>query len=224
MQTTYLKDLEKFAEHGIAYIPIGTLEWHGRQLPIETDLIVGQRLCELVAKEVPGYVLPPFFMAGYSKDIIDDIEMRGMDRKVGKKLPGNIYFLKPELLVPTLKELIKNLKDQGFHKIVIISGHGGGGQTAAMEAVIEGDPDSLFIDPYQPVEIHHADKGETSILWACMPEEEVKGKAIEVPADDDLTKYREGVNQLDGASLELGKEMLDKMVSYCVGKVKDFSI
>lgn len=214
----YLNEFEKLAKNKVAYIPIGTIEWHGNYSPIETDIMVAQKICEEVSKEYPGYVLPPFYMGAYGRDIIDGQEMRGMERKLKKKLAGSIYFLKNDLLVKVLDSLIDNLKQQGFSKVVVITGHGGGNQTEVLNKIGEIDG-VLAIDPYDPVAIHHADEGEISVLWACYPEEEKKARSM--TKDNDLVNYY-GHNPIEKSSLEYGRGLLEKMLKSAKGKVVNF--
>lgn len=215
MKIISLNEFKKLAEKGIAYIPIGTIEWHGNVSPIETDFLVAQKICELLAEEYPGYILPPFYMGAYGKDIIDGQEMRGMDRKLGKKLAGNVYFLEADLLMKVLNSLIDNLKNQGFTKIIIVSGHGGSNQDMVLEE-INKIKNVLTIDPYESVNIHHADEGETSIFWACYPEEQTKSTQ-----DGDLVNYY-GHDPLEKSSLGYGQELLNKMLESIKEKIRKF--
>lgn len=219
----YLKEFEKFVENGVVYLPIGTLEWHGNQLPIETDFLVAEKLCQIIAKDFPGYVMPSLYLATCSAETVDGKELRGMDRKLKKELPGNLFFLKPELLKEVLEAMVCSLRQQGFNKIIIITGHGGDSQIGTLEEFTKDKSDILFINPYDAtdVDIHHADEGETSLFWACYPEEEAKSKVQNIPEDDDLTKYR-GYSPRDKASLELGKKYLQQMIEYSKEKIKSF--
>lgn len=216
--TIYLNKFEKLAQNKVAYIPIGTIEWHGNYSPIETDLLVAKKLCEEISKEYPGYVLPPFYMGAYGREIIDGQEMRGMERKLKKKLVGSIYFLETDLLKKVLESLIENLKQQGFSKIVVITGHGGSNQTEILNRIGEIDG-VLAIDPYEPVTIHHANEGEISVLWACYPKEERKARSM--AKDDNLINYY-GHDPIEKSSLEYGKGLLEKMLKSIREKVSDF--
>lgn len=215
MGKIYLSEFKKLAKNGIAYIPIGTIEWHGNVLPIETDFLVAQKICEKLNKIYPGYILPPFYMGAYGKDIINGQEMRGMDRKLGKKLVGNIYFLEGEKLIQVLRCLIENLKAQGFTKIIIITGHGGSNQEAVLNEI--SDIESVIaIDPYEPVSIHHADEGEISVFWACYPNEQKKALK-----DKDIINYY-GYDPLEKSSLKYGQELLNIMIGTTKEKVRKF--
>ena len=219
MKATYLPKFAEYADKGIAYIPVGTIEWHGGYLPIETDFMIATKICDLVAKDYPGYILPPFYLGGYGSAMLDGVEMRGMDRKLKKKLPGNLYFLKKELLVEVLNALVDNLEKQGFRKIIIITGHGGSNQTAALEEAAKNKK-VLFVNPYDSVTVHHADEGEISVLWACHPEEEAKSREFQV-MDEDLVEYY-GYDPIEKSSIEMGKTHLDTMVEFSKGLAADF--
>jgi creatinine amidohydrolase len=47
----------------VAYIPLGTLEWHGDHLPLGSDGLQSEGFFKLLAKEFGGIVLPKLFMA-----------------------------------------------------------------------------------------------------------------------------------------------------------------
>jgi creatinine amidohydrolase len=214
---TYLKDYKKYKH---AYVPLGTLEWHGNHLPLETDMLVANRICELINNQIPGYLLPPFYLATDRKNG----DLIGMENHLNKQLPGGIYYLKPELIYEVIKALVQNLVDDGYKKIFLVPGHLGGAWVEVLEKLdqIEG---VIFINPYFPLkdtEFHarHADENESAIFWACYPEEESKSKAIKIDKDDDFIKYM-GRDVRDKASLKNGKIMLEKMVEYSIGIVKE---
>jgi len=219
--TTYLDVFEKLVKNGVAYIPVGTLEWHGHQLPIETDFLVAEKLCQIVEKDFPGYILPPLYLATCGKEIIDGKELRGMERKLKKELKGNLFYTEPEFYKRILEALIFNLRQQGFKRIIIVTGHGGENQIGTLEAVVKGKDDVLFLNPYDAAEVHHADEGETSVFWALYPEEEQKSKAQTIPSDDDLAQYR-GYSPRDKSSLELGNQLVQKMTEYLKEKIQNF--
>ena len=45
----------------VAYIPAGSLEWHGVQNPLGTDGLKAHAICCEAALRYGGVVLPPFF-------------------------------------------------------------------------------------------------------------------------------------------------------------------
>jgi creatinine amidohydrolase len=218
MKTTYLDEFESLLNTKIAYIPIGTIEWHGNYLPLETDFLIAENLCQKVSEEIVGYVLPPIYMGGYGSDLVDGVLMRGMDRKLKKKLLGNIFFLDSETLIKLLKSIVKNLQDQGFSKIIVLTGHGGSGQKLALNKVFEEER-VLVVDPYDEVKAHHADEGEISILWACSHGEESRARSM--PKDKDLIEYY-GYDPIEKASLELGDKYRNIMIKATINKIEEF--
>ena len=53
---------ERLAEAPIAYLPLGTLEWHGEHLPLGSDGLQSQGFFRRLAREVGGVVLPMLFV------------------------------------------------------------------------------------------------------------------------------------------------------------------
>jgi len=223
MQTTYLKDFIDYSKKGIVYFPIGTIEWHGNHLPVETDFMVAQRICELANEQVPGYVMPPFYMGTDRWREIDDKEFFGMDGWLGKKLAGNLYWLEPEKLESIITDIVDNLTAQGFKKIFIISGHGGSRHVEILEKVAVSKDAAYFINPFtalSDIHVHHADEYETSVFWACYPGEEAISRAMNIPKDDDYVNFK-GYDPRDKSSLETGERLLSQMVSGCLEQIKE---
>lgn len=218
---TYLKDFEKMAKKGIAYLPSGVVEWHGNHLPIETDFLTAVKLCEMLAKKVPGYILPPLYLGTDKHAVIRGKKLFGMDRHLGKKLPGNIYYLEPIQLEKLLIALGKSLKAQGFKKIFVIAGHAGSGHLNALQKAVKKLPGLYLINPYENLKtvMLHADEFETSLLWACHPEEERNSRKMKIPSTDDCFRFY-GHDVRKNASLGLGKNILKEIFGNCLKVVK----
>lgn len=213
MTTTYLKNFIEHAKKGVAFIPLGTIEWHGNHLPIETDFLVAQKICEILAKKHQGYVLPPIYLGSDGKEKIGNKELVGMDAKLGKRLSGSLYYMKPNAFSVMVESLVLNLIAQGFNRIYLVSGHGGSKQIEVLKKVAGKYKEAILLDPYDGlgVDLHHADEHETSLLWACCPEEMRKGRKVRLQAKDDYVKYR-GYDPLSRASLGIGKKILKEMI------------
>ncbi|MFA5926036.1 MAG: creatininase family protein [Parcubacteria group bacterium] len=218
---TYLKDFEKMAKREIAYIPLGTLEWHGNHLPIETDYLVAVKLCEGLAKKKPGYILPPIYLGTDKHKFVKGQKFVGMDRHLGKKLPGNLYYLEPALFEKMLTGLVKNLIVHGFKRIYGIAAHTGGGQMAALARVAKKIPELKIINPWENISIdmQHAEENETSVFWACYPEEEKISRKMKIPLSDDCFRFY-GRDVRRRASLKLGKKMLNEALRDCLEEIK----
>ena len=45
----------------VAFLPIGTIEWHGEHNPVGLDTLKMHRLLELCAQRIGGLVFPPLY-------------------------------------------------------------------------------------------------------------------------------------------------------------------
>lgn len=224
MKTTYLKEFVNYSAKKVAFIPVGTLEWHGNHLPIETDYLVAQKVCEIIAKKISGYVLPPIYLGSGRKKRIDGKIYIGMDKYFKKKLAGNLYFLEPEFFSKILVNLGSNLVNQGFKKIFVVTGHGGTGQTKALALANKKLKNLVIINIYDILEEKgmgavHADEHETSLFWACYPEEIKKSLKIRLAKNDDYVKFL-GYDPRKKASLKLGNKMLKGIIEEISRKIK----
>jgi len=70
---------ERLLEAPIAYLPLGTLEWHGRHLPLGADGLISSGFFVELAKKVGGIVLPMLFLGTDNSKIIEGEEYYGMD-------------------------------------------------------------------------------------------------------------------------------------------------
>ncbi len=215
METTYLKEFIEYSKKGVVYIPIGTIEWHGNHMPIETDFLVAQKICELLSKKVKGYILPPIYLATDSSKKIEGKEFIGMDKHLKKKLFGSIYYLKPQLFYKLLESLCDNLANQGFNKIIIVTGHGGSKQVETLNKLEKSNKKIIFLNPYKNLITSasgHAGVTELSFFWALFPKEFQKSLKRKIPKDDDYFVYK-GYDPRQKASLSLGKKLLKKAIS-----------
>ncbi len=223
METTYLKRFINYSAKKTAFIPIGTLEWHGNHLPIETDFLVAQKICEIISKKITGYLLPPIYLGSGTKKKINGEWFIGMDKYLKKKLPGNLYYLEPDFFSKVLVKLGNSLVGQGFRKIFVITGHGGRGQMRALMLAKKKLKNLVIINVYDVLEekgmaVEHADEYETSLFWACYPEEERKSRKIKIKKNDDYFTFI-GYDPRKKASLKLGNKILKEIISNLTKKI-----
>ncbi|MBN1819468.1 MAG: creatininase family protein, partial [Prolixibacteraceae bacterium] len=67
------------AKTPIAYLPLGTIEWHGEHLPLGADGLQSKGFFEILALEAGGIVLPMYFLGPDSKKSVNGEELIGMD-------------------------------------------------------------------------------------------------------------------------------------------------
>jgi creatinine amidohydrolase len=112
----------------IAYLPLGTLEWHGRHLPLGSDGLQSKGFFVRLAREVGGIVLPMLFLGPDIRQTVGDREYYGMDtigyeKDSPAQLAGSAYWIEEDLYLKIIEALLKQLKRAGF-KIVVAHGHG----------------------------------------------------------------------------------------------------
>lgn len=112
----------------IAYLPLGTLEWHGEHLPLGSDGLQAQGFFIRLAGEVGGVVMPMLFLGPDILQVNPEKTYYGMDI-VGfpegepHQLKGSAYWLDERLFDALLESILANLERAGF-KIVVAHGHG----------------------------------------------------------------------------------------------------
>lgn len=92
-----------------AILPIGALEQHGPHLPMCTDYMVAKSVAEAVAERLNAYLLPTL-------PISTSYEHKG------KK--GSVW-MRAKTFYSVIQDIVLNLKEQGFSKVVVMLGHGG---------------------------------------------------------------------------------------------------
>lgn len=171
--------------------PIGAIEQHGPHLPIDTDshavFDVCQRAAEL-ADAPPMIVLPPIWW-GLSPYWLT--------------YPGTIT-LRPETILALLADIGVSVAAHGFHRMIIVNGHGGNAGIVAVAATQMADhgiraaavnwwsvigADLGQITPGDGGHIGHAGQTETSVQLALQPEH-VKHDAITDAGCADLVAMR----------------------------------
>ena len=166
----------------IAYLPLGTLEWHGEHLPLGSDGLQSKGFFIELAKEAGGIVLPMLFVGPDRSQTIDGKDLYGMDickngRYQSRQLSGSAYWIDRDVFTQLLEGILVQLKRAGF-KVVVAHGHGP--STGLFQSHIgewskkyglklficwrDDDSDGLGI------QTDHAGANETSLMMALRPE------------------------------------------------------
>lgn len=129
---------QRINEAPIAYLPLGTLEWHGEHLPLGSDGLQSFEFMKLLAREAGGIVLPMLYQGPDSVRMIDGEVYIGMDHFLNQEgrreyyheqqLDGSCYWVSDELFKSILESSIQQLARAGF-KIIVAHGHGPSTQT-----------------------------------------------------------------------------------------------
>ena len=162
----------QIAESGVdvAVLPIGATEQHGPHMPLCTDASIAGAIAAGTADQLGAFLLPtiPY---GTSE--------------VHKGYRGSIS-LQPETLQALVIDIVRQLQDQGFRKVVVINGHGGNFilRIAVRKLNYNAPPGYkvLLIEPHtqfasgigEIIETYsqevHAGEYETSLMLHLMPE------------------------------------------------------
>ncbi|KON29373.1 hypothetical protein AC482_06605 [miscellaneous Crenarchaeota group-15 archaeon DG-45] len=163
---------------GVAIVPVGSTEQHGRHLPLGTDSFNAIGLAEDAARRTGAVVAPPIWF-GWSPHHM--------------WLPGTVT-LRPEVLTELVVDVCRSLAHHGFGRIVIVNGHRMANlpplQQAAARVRSETDASVTLLDPYPMSEgirreldipeIGHGDEMETSHMLFLHPALVEMEKAVEI--------------------------------------------
>jgi creatinine amidohydrolase len=124
---------KRLSEAPIAYLPLGTLEWHGEHLPLGSDGLQSFSFMKDLARKAGGIVLPMLYLGPDIMMVKDGKEYYGMDfwlsQEEGKtympaqQLDGSSYWVTDSLFHQILESSIRQLARAGF-KIIVAHGHG----------------------------------------------------------------------------------------------------
>ncbi len=214
----------RIKEAPIAYLPLGTLEWHGEHLPLGADGIQSRGFFELLAKRVGGIVLPMLFLGPDRVNEKDGRKLFGMDvcrLKPGEEhyyesgqLDGSAYWVPDQTFRLMLDGIMYQLARAGF-KVVV--GHGHGPSTLAFGRYAPEWRESLGLECVNcwgseydreglGIQVDHAAMNETSLVMALRPE---LVRMENLPADTRI--WPVGIGGKDPrlhASRELGEKIL----------------
>jgi PhoPQ-activated pathogenicity-related protein/creatinine amidohydrolase/Fe(II)-dependent formamide hydrolase-like protein len=177
---------ERIAATPIAYLPLGTLEWHGEHLPIGSDGLQSYGFFIELAREVGGIVLPMLFLGPDRMAEVDGKELYGMDLCRGmseeKKYPdqqlaGSAYWIPEETFRAIIEGTLKQLSRAGF-KIVV--GHGHGPSTGFFNKHKKEWKEKFGLETFTcwgseydgqglGIQVDHAAMNETSLVMALRP-------------------------------------------------------
>ncbi|MHC4643019.1 MAG: PhoPQ-activated protein PqaA family protein, partial [Planctomycetota bacterium] len=178
---------ERVAAVPIAYLPLGTLEWHGEHLPIGSDGLQSYHFFIELAREAGGIVLPMLFLGPDRIQKVDGKELYGMDLCRGmsekqkypdQQLAGSAYWVPEETFRTIIEATLKQLKRAGF-KIVV--GHGHGPSTGFFNKHRAQWKEKFGLETFTcwgseydrqglGIMVDHAAMNETSLVMALRPE------------------------------------------------------
>lgn len=172
---------ERLAAKPVAYLPLGTLEWHGEHLPLGGDAIQSEGLMVECARRFGGIVLPPIHLGpDRAWDRGEGEVLQGMDYADStdpqRPLAGSCYWVSDGFFGVLVDAILAQIKRAGF-KVVFADGHGPS-RRAWREAMAEreqrfglkliGVTDAIAKE--WKSQMDHAGRNETSLVMHYRPE------------------------------------------------------
>ena len=171
---------KRLARRPIAYLPLGTIEWHGEHLPLGSDAIQSEGLMVECARRMGGIVMPPIHLGPDRAKVDDQGKMLvGMDYAKSttppRQLDGSCYWIPPGLHQMIVDAILAQLKRTGF-QAVFADGHGPS-RWSWVERIEEREARfglSLFgvtkeIRQAWRSQVDHAGRNETSLMMHFRP-------------------------------------------------------
>lgn len=223
--------IERINACPIAYLPLGTMEWHGLHLPLGSDGLQSKGFFMALAEEVGGIVLPMLFLGpdGTVKELdLNEFSYIGMEYRSFEEghlqqLEGNAYYVDQEVFIKMLESIMWSLSRTGF-KIVVAHGHGP--SNSAFHHSIEKLEKQFGLKLYdlgmiglhgpQGIQTDHAAYSETSLMMRIRPELVDIGK---ITNDENMTGIS-GIDPRNRASYEEGDKIIAANLAIVSEKLK----
>ena len=224
-ELTPLAFRQRLAAAPIAYLPLGTLEWHGEHLPLGADGLQAQGFFTCLAQRVGGIVLPMLFLGPDSQQVVNGQEYFGMEifgfaRGSPQQLDGSAYWIAEAQFKSLVEVILFQLARAGF-KIVVAHGHGPSTQLFdkhRFEWSKQFDLD-LFIcwdtqneDKETGLQTDHAAANETSLMMALHPDMVKMERLPTQPSE--WPKAIIGEDPRLHASAEMGHKIISKNLAW----------
>lgn len=222
----------RIEERPVAYLPIGTLEWHGPQNALGADFIQARAIFRLAAQRFGGVVLPPIWLAPDRRHRQEDGSyLTGMDNAKSttpnRQLPGSLYWIPKGLFLMMMEAVLEQARRAGC-KCVVADGHGPsrtawGEMADAWELqfglkLVSAKRD--FPGVWKTM-IDHAGKNETSIMMVVAPE---LVDMTQLPPDREIWPQGVGGEDPRDATPEFGKEMIEATLALLGAKLDELGI
>jgi len=213
----------------IAYVPAGTLEWHGFQNPLGCDALKAHGICCEAALRHGGAVLPPFYQG-----VMDEWNW-GPEGWDGYTLAHNTQAMFDQAMLGIGRALVS----AGWKVLVGVTGHDVNhqrdGMARAIQAATDGQDARGFAmmegelhapDARIPFQMDHAAAWETSCMMYLCPDkvdlDTLRTRTLS--ADEDFVmsgpEGMGGKNPLKHASAEMGRRIVQTMGDLIGAKAK----
>ena len=168
----------------IAYLPVGSMEWHGPHMAMGMDTAHAYAVAQGLAERLGGAVLPPLYIGTErprSSETLKKIGFTGSEEIVGMDFPNNSVksmYWPEELFRAIITQQVAFLCEAGFQTVVIVNGHGADNQIAALNELADALSRrtgarvlaQFVLSGGCGVGVGHAGLLETSVMMATVPD------------------------------------------------------
>ncbi len=201
----------------VAYVPVGSLEWHGRHMALGNDSLKAYGILLRTAEKYGGVVVPPTYWG-----------------HMGHWKPGCHPGLPEDIVDGLFTSIFKGLITVGFKVVIGVTGHDVKEQVnslrkavdaisqdghAAGLAIMEG-----FLYDLPDDSMDHAGHWETSILMHLRPElveiDKIKNETLDTKEGAEEAGIH-GRDPRTDASAELGEKIVDRIADNIGKKAKE---
>lgn len=188
----------------LAYLPLGSMEYHGYHNVLGLDSLKAWKICQLAAEKTGGIVFPPLYLG---VDAWPDIDLQKYPNK-----QFDCYHLDVKLYKQMLESYFYRMIRIGFKRIFVLAGHYPNVEIAKLASQKYKDTNFVIVKEPDLVDGEtgdHAGKWETSLLMVLFPEfvnlRFMEGKTNRLMAVEGKDPYE--------SSEIYGKEILGKILS-----------
>jgi creatinine amidohydrolase len=215
----------------VLYVPLGTIEWHERHMPLGNDALKAHGLCLRVAEQVGGIVHPPLYWGvdTWRKSATRQVR-RGMDSVADFALPGSVFQIQDATFQALLEDVVAEGLSAGFRLIVLCTGHNSPVQehivhqvahdynAEAGRTVVYPTNDWENARPQIPWAGDHAGQWETAVQMALHP---AAVDMAELPPLPEPLVATGGIDPRKEASATLGQNGIEVMVNTLAGIIRE---
>lgn len=206
---------QRFDACPLAYMPVGSLEWHGEHMCFGVDAVKVEAICIQAAQTGGGIVLPALFLG--NRQMVEWAPEYNMGNK-------GIYGIPSELLGRIIEVQLDNLNNLGFKGAIVITGHYPDSQVMLVQNVAKTFSESHSMKAVGLTDRDlarsvghtgdHAAKWETTIMMHVHPGQ-VDMSRITGENKDKMHGIWGNDPRVD-ATPELGRQVVDTMVGELV--------
>lgn len=208
---------QRLAERPLAYLQLGTLEWHGEHLPLGSDAIQAEELMVECARRFGGIVMPAIHLGPDRARPAEGGRMLvGMDYAPSvnppRQLDGSCYWIPQGLHLQMVDAILVQLQRAGF-RAVFADGHGPS-RWSWVENLAEREARfglkllgvTKDVQPQWLSQVDHAARNETSLMM-CYRQELVD--LSQLSSDRAVQPVGVGGQDPRDASAAYGKECME---------------